>query len=109
MTNLIKCDPNKTEYLNVLVFNMITRINESKTLAKYISCTCKYKLDDKNVIQIKSGLMINVSVSYKKHHICEKDYFWNPATCSCKNGKYLANIIDNSVITCDEVIDAEAK
>ena len=36
MTDLIKCVPNKTEYLNILVFNMITRINESKTLAKYI-------------------------------------------------------------------------
>ena len=29
---------------------------------------------------------------------------------SCfKNGKYLASIIDNSVITCDEIIDAEEK
>ena len=26
-----------------------------------------------------------------------------------KNGKYLANIIDNSVITCYEITDAEAK
>ena len=33
---------------------------------------------------------------------CEKDYVWNPATCSCENGKCLASIIDNSVITCDE-------
>ena len=31
---------------------------------------------------------------------------WNPATCSCKNGKYLASITDNSVIMCDEIIDA---
>ena len=26
-----------------------------------------------------------------------------------KNGKYLASIIDNSVITCYEITDAEAK
>ena len=25
----------------------------------------------------------------KKHHACEKDYIWNSATCSFKNGKYL--------------------
>ena len=31
------------------------------------------------------------------------------ATCSRKNGKYLANIMDDLVITCDEIIDAEAK
>ena len=38
----------------------------------------------------------------------------NPATCSCKNGKYLASIIGDSGITCGEIIesvneDAEAK
>ena len=43
----------------------------------------------------------------KKHHICEKDHIWNPASCSCKNDKYLASIIDDSVITCDEIIDAK--
>ena len=35
----------------------------------------------------------------------EKDYMWNPATCSCGNGQYLASISDNSVITCDEIIE----
>ena len=42
-------------------------------------------------------------------HICEKDYIWNPATCSCKNSKYLRSIIDDSVITCDEIIGAKEK
>ena len=35
------CVPNKTEDLNLSVFNMITGINEWKTLAKHISCECK--------------------------------------------------------------------
>ena len=39
------CVPNKTEDLNLRVFNMITGINESKTLAKHISCECKCKFD----------------------------------------------------------------
>ena len=30
---------------------------------------------------------------------------WNPATCSCKNSKYLENIVDDSTITCDEIIE----
>ena len=38
---------------------------------------------------------------------CDKVYIWNPATCSCKNGKYLATVIDDSVITCDKTIDVE--
>ena len=41
----------------------------------------------------------------KKHSVCEKDYVWNPATCNCENGKYLASIMDE--IICDEVIDVE--
>ena len=41
----------------------------------------------------------------KEHYVFEKDYLWNPATCSCKNGKYVRGVTDNSVITCDEIID----
>ena len=39
------CIPNKTEDLNLRVLNVITGINESKTLTKHISCNCKCKLD----------------------------------------------------------------
>ena len=99
------CVPNKTEDLNLSVFNMITGINESKTLKRHISCKCKCRFDE---VQINGRITINVDVSIKRH-VCEKDYIWNPSTCSCENGKYLASIMDDSVITCDEIIDAEAK
>ena len=39
------CIPNKTEDLNLSVFNMILVINELKTLTRHISCECKYKFD----------------------------------------------------------------
>ena len=39
------CIPNKTEDVNLSMFNMITAINESKTLTKHISCKCKCKFD----------------------------------------------------------------
>ena len=35
-----------------------------------------------------------------------KRYIWNPDTCSCKNGKYLANIMDYSMITCYKIIES---
>ena len=41
--------------------------------------------------------------------MCEKDYVWNPATCNCENAKYLASIMDYSIITCDEIIESYAK
>ena len=39
------CNPNETKDLNRSVFNMITGINESKSLTKHISCECKCKFD----------------------------------------------------------------
>ena len=33
------------QYLNLSVFNMITGINELKTLIKHISCKCKCEFD----------------------------------------------------------------
>ena len=42
--------PNKTEDLNLSVFNMVTEGNESKTWTNHISCECKCKFEGKNVI-----------------------------------------------------------
>ena len=61
---------------------------------------------EKNVIHISGGITINVAVNVRKHHICEKDYVWNPAICNCENGQFLASIMDDSVIKCDEVIES---
>ena len=41
----------------------------------------------------------------KKSHVCEKGYVWNPAARNCEKGKYSASIMNDSVITCGEVID----
>ena len=41
----------------------------------------------------------------KNHHICEKDYIWNPSICNCENGKYSASIMDDSAIPSDEIIE----
>ena len=103
------CVPNKTEDLNLSVFNMITGINQSKTLTKHISSKCKCKFDTRKCNSNQWWNNNKCRCECKKHPICEKDYIWNPATCNCKNGKYLASIMDDSAITCDEIIDAEAK
>ena len=83
---------------------MITGINESKTLTKHISCQCKCKFDGTKCKSNKWWNNDKYRCECKKHHICEKDYVWNPAKCNCENGKYLASIKDDSVIACDEVI-----
>ena len=101
--------PNKTEGLNLSVFNMITGINESKTLAKHVSSKYKCKFD---WTKCKSGHWWNndkCRCGYKKHHICEKDYVSNSASCSFENRKSLASIMDDSAIIYNEVIGSYAE
>ena len=61
---------------------------------------------EENIIQINGRIMTNVNASVKKRHLCEKDYVWNPAICSCENGKYLARIKDYSAVTCNKIIES---
>ena len=69
------CIPNKTEDLNLSVFNMITGINESKPLTKHISCECKCKFDGKNLIEINGGITVNFDVSVKNIIYAKKIMF----------------------------------
>ena len=39
------CVPSEKKYVHVKAVNMITRINEAKTLMKHISCDCKCKFN----------------------------------------------------------------
>ena len=65
-------------------------------------------MKEENVFQINGEITKNVDESVK-YHLREKGYIWNSATFSCKNGKDLASIIDNSVITCDKIIEEKIK
>ena len=85
--------------LNIHVLNIITE----KTLAKDISCECKYTFDGKKLIQITGRITINVYVHVKSTmYVISKDYIWNSTTCSCQNGRKLTNIMDDLAIACDE-------
>ena len=52
---------------------MITGINESKTLKSLYHANVNVNLTERNVIQIKSGIMINANVSVKiSKNMCVK-------------------------------------
>ena len=44
-----------------------------------------------------------------RHCVCEKNYSQNPILCACKIVRYLKNIISDSVVVCDEIIDVVVK
>ena len=99
------CVPNETEDLNLSVFNMITGINESKTLTKVMSRECKCKFDGRKCNSDQWWNNDNTNMSVIKHHICQKDYVWNPSTCNCENEKYLASVLVKIIF--DEIINTE--
>ena len=90
------CVPNKTEDLK----SMCIQQDQS------IYClSVNVNLMEENVSQINGRITINVA-ECKQCHVCEKYCVWNSAACSCENGKYLASIMDDSVIRCNEIIES---
>ena len=56
------CVPNKTEELNLSVFNIITGINKSK---KLYHANANVILMEENIIQINGGITTDIDVSVK--------------------------------------------
>ena len=79
---------------------MITGIIEPEPSRKHIFCKCKCKFDGRNCNSDKCWNSDKYRCECKKWLVCEKNYVWNPATCNCENGKYLAGIMDDSKIIC---------
>ena len=77
-------------------------------LTKYISWKYKCKFDGKKCNPNQKLNKDNCRCECKnlrKHHVCKKGFIWDPATCSCEIGKYLASINEDSMIMCDEIIE----
>ena len=68
------CVTNITEDLNLSMFNMITGINKSKTLTKYISCECKFRFDGRKCNSDQWWNNDKYRCECRKRHVCEKDY-----------------------------------
>ena len=90
------CVPNKIEDSNLSVLNIITGINESKTLTKHISFECKCRFDRRKCNSNQGRNNDKCQCKCKICHACEKDYVSNPATCNCEIKNYLVTIIDDS-------------
>ena len=103
---------------------MITKINESETLTKNILCKCKCKHNGRKCNSDQMWNNSKIQCKYKNprnHYMWEKDYIWNPSTCTYENDtlfrvlfrslfdlllllnyfNYLESIIYDSVVTCD--------
>ena len=116
------CVPDVVKNLNVKVFNLMSRTNETRHIEWHETCKCKCRLD--------------ASVCNNKQHwnddkcrceckelidkgVCDKGFIWNPSNCECECdkacdvGEYLdyenckcrKKLVDKLVAECTENID----
>ena len=84
------CVPDVVKNLNVKVFNLMSRTNETRHIKWHETCKCKCRLDasvcnnkqrwnnDKCMCECKE--LIDKGV-------CNKGFIWNPSNCECKCDK----------------------
>ena len=119
------CVPDTTKNINVKVFNLMARINETRQIVWHKTCKCICKLtsavcnsrqiwnEDKCRCECKEDLINKM--------VCDKGYIWNPSNCACECdklchiGQYLdykncvcrKGIVDKLVEECINVIDGD--
>ena len=121
------CVPDIVRDMNNKVFNLLTRITETRKIVWHEMCKCICRLtsavcndrqewnENKCKCECKEDLVSKL--------VCDKGYMWNPSTCSCEcdryyeTGQYLdykncvcrKKIIDDLIEQCTSIVDIEIK
>ena len=84
------CVPDVVKDLNIKVFNLMSRTNETKNIKWHETCKCECRLDaivcndkqrwNKNKCSCECTELMNKGV-------CDKDFIWNPSNCECECNK----------------------
>ena len=113
------CVPDVTKNINVEVFNLMARINETRKIVWHETCKCICKFsrqiwnEDKCRCECKEDLINKM--------VCDKGYIWNPNNwaCECDKlcdiGQYLDSkncacrkiLVDKLVEECINVVDGD--
>ena len=116
------CVPDVIEDLNVKVFNLISRTNETRLIEWHEKCNCKCRLNaivcnnkqrwNKNKCKCECKELIDKGIS-------DKGFIWNPSNCECEcdktcdigeyldyeNCKYRKKLVDKLIDECTETIE----
>ena len=121
------CVPDIVRDMNIKVFNLLARINETRKVVWHETCKCVCRLisavcnDRKEWNENKCRCECKEDLINKL--VCDKGYMWNPSTCSCEcdryceTGQYLyykncvcrKKIIDDLIEQCASIVDIEFK
>ena len=86
------CVPDTIKNINVKVFNLMSRTNETRHIEWHKTCKCKCRLD-------ASASACNNKQRWNEHkcrceckelidkEICDKEFIWKPSNCECECDK----------------------
>ena len=82
------CVPDVVKDMNIKVFNLMSRTNETRFISWHKTCSCKGRLDA-NVCHNKQSWNNDLSCRCEcKESIdkgkCNDGFIWNPRTCECE-------------------------
>ena len=120
------CVSDVVKDLNVKVFNLISRTNETRHIKWHETCKCTCRLDAivcNNKQRWNNGKCWCECKELIDKGVCNKRYIWNLSNCewecdkSCDLGEYLdceickcrKRLVDKLVDECAETIDGEVK
>ena len=121
------CVPDVVKNINAKVYNLITRINETKNIVWHETCKCICRLSKEicNSRQVfnEGKCRCECREDFISKLTCDKGFLWNPSSCSCECDRscrieqYLdykncvcinkLPIIDNVVEECINIVDGE--
>ena len=83
------CVPDTIKNMNVNVYNLVSRINETRHIQWHKNCKCKCRLDSSICNKQRwneDKCRCNCKESIEKG-ICNKGFIWNPSNCECEYDK----------------------
>ena len=75
-----KCVPDVVKDLDVKVFNLMSRTNETKNIKWHEMCKCECRLD---AIVCNNKQHWNEGKELIDKGGCDKGFIWNPSNCEC--------------------------
>ena len=86
------CVPDIVKKINVKVFNLMSRTNETRSIKWHKKCKCICRLDKVicNNKQIWNKDKDKCRCDCKKlidNRVCDKEFIWNPSNCECECDK----------------------
>ena len=118
------CVPDVVKNINVKVFNLMSRTNETRHIEWHETCKCKCRLDASVCNNKQTWNNDKYKCECKElidKGICDKRFIWNPSNCECKcgkscdvgnyldykNRKFRNKLVDKLVEECSENIDGD--